>query len=135
MALFALPGRHSILASRERKNAYFPEGVSVISTHILDTSRGLPAAGVLVSLERAAGLEWNSVGRELTNGDGRISFACPAEAGTYRLTFQIDAYFAQNQQSPFFTVVPVVFAITDTSRKYHIPLLLNPYGYSTYRGS
>ncbi len=107
----------------------------MISTHILDTSRGIPAPGVLVQLERAAGLEWTHLGRELTNADGRIAFACPAEAGTYRLTFQIDAYFAQNQITPFFTVVPVTFAITDPSRKYHIPLLLNPYGYSTYRGS
>ena len=107
----------------------------MISTHILDTSLGSPAAGVMVQLERANGDDWKLIGRETTNTDGRIAFQCPSEAGTYRLLFQVDAYFTAKKIQSFFTLVPVTFQITDTSRKYHIPLLLNPYGYSTYRGS
>lgn len=107
----------------------------MISTHVLDTSQGNPAQGVSVQLERQSGSDWKLVAREQTNADGRIVFDCPYEAGTYRLIFQTDAYFAAKGIHTFFTVVPVTFQITDTARKYHVPLLLNPYGYTTYRGS
>lgn len=107
----------------------------MISTHILDTSLGHPAQGVTVELEKKSGDQWTLVGREQTNADGRIAFACPAEAGTYRLQFQIEPYFRKSGLTPFFVQAPVIFEITNTGRKYHIPLLLNPYGYSTYRGS
>jgi 5-hydroxyisourate hydrolase len=107
----------------------------MISTHILDTSLGQPAAGVSVQLEKAEGENWSSIGRETTNADGRISFQCPSEVGTYRLMFQVDPYFKSQQVASFFTQIPVLFRITDTKRKYHVPLLLNPFGYSTYRGS
>jgi len=107
----------------------------MISTHVLDTSSGNPAGGVLVMLEKQSGEIWNVLARETTNADGRIVFNTPYEAGTYRLVFQTDAYFAKNQINTFFTLVPVIFEVKDTTRKYHVPLLLNPYGYSTYRGS
>lgn len=107
----------------------------MISTHILDTSLGHPAQGVPVALEKASGGAWARIAREQTNADGRISFACPHEAGDYRLVFEIEEYFQQAGLAPFFTLAPVQFRITDTGRKYHVPLLLNPYGYSTYRGS
>ncbi len=107
----------------------------MISTHVLDTSLGVPAEGVTVALEKKAGDAWSVVSNEKTNADGRITFQCPKEAGTYRLQFEIDAYFRRNKLKPFFVSAPVVFEITDTSRKYHVPLLLNPYGYSTYRGT
>lgn len=107
----------------------------MISTHILDTSLGHPAQGVEVLLEKKKDDQWTLIAKEKTNSDGRIVFAAPAQAGNYRLQFQIENYFKKNKITPFFTVVPVVFDIVDTSRKYHIPLLLNPYGYSTYRGS
>lgn len=108
----------------------------MISTHVLDTSRGNPAAGVTVTLEKkSSGENFTKIGQAETNADGRIVFDCPYEAGTYRLVFQADGYFKKNQISSFFTVIPVSFEITDVTRKYHVPLLLNPYGYSTYRGS
>jgi len=107
----------------------------MISTHILDTSLGHPAEGVQVVLEKKAGESWKSLSREKTNSDGRIDFKSPPETGVYRLTFLIDEYFAHQKITPFFIQAPVMFQITDLTRKYHIPLLLNPYGYSTYRGS
>ena len=107
----------------------------MISTHILDTSIGSPAQGVTVELEKRVGENWTLLGREQTDSDGRIVFQCPPEAGSYRLQFKIDAYFQRSKFTPFFTLASVVFQITDLGRKYHIPLLLNPYGYSTYRGS
>jgi len=107
----------------------------MISTHILDTSLGLPAQGVTVELEKKTGENWKVLGSEATNPDGRIAFDCPREAGTYRLQFRIEPYFRGNGIIPFFPLATVIFEITDIGRKYHIPLLLNPYGYSTYRGS
>jgi 5-hydroxyisourate hydrolase len=107
----------------------------MISTHILDTSHGHPAQQVKVSLEKSAGDSWKSIGVEKTNADGRIMFNSPKEAGTYRLIFHVEDYFKSHNIDPFFLNAPVVFRISDTNRNYHIPLLLNPYGYSTYRGS
>lgn len=76
-----------------------------------------------------------TIATETTNADGRIAFATAASAGTYRLSFRVEDYFKNLRSECFFPIVPVLFAITDTSRKYHVPLLLNPFGYSTYRGS
>lgn len=105
----------------------------MISTHILDTTKGVPAANVTVRLEKKNGESWSEVGTDKTNTDGRIAFNCPKEKGDYRLTFHIEEYFKSEEH--FFLNVPVVFRITNTERKYHVPLLLNPYGHSTYRGS
>jgi 5-hydroxyisourate hydrolase len=107
----------------------------MISTHILDTSKGIPANAVEVRLERREGNAWNLIDSNQTNNDGRIVFNCPAEVGVYRLLFKIEDYFKRTGQESFFLTTPVVFNIADTNRKYHVPLLLNPYGYSTYRGS
>jgi 5-hydroxyisourate hydrolase len=107
----------------------------MISTHVLDTSRGLPAAGVSVSLEKKSGATWNLIDSVETNTDGRIAFNCPPSAGTYRLSFEFEVYFKRSGTEYFFITAPVIFQISDVSRKYHIPLLLNPFGYSTYRGS
>lgn len=108
----------------------------MISTHILDTSVGLPAASVRVDLERrTAGGDWTRIGSDATNTDGRIAFPVPFESGEYRLIFHVGDYSQSKSQTPFFPEVTVHVNITDTSRKYHIPLLLNPFGYSTYRGS
>ena len=107
----------------------------MISTHVLDTSRGLPASEVSVSLEKKDGEIWTKIVVEKTNSDGRIAFGVPSEKGLYRLTFETSAYFLRTQTESFFPEIPVVFLISDTSRKYHVPVLLNPYGYSTYRGS
>ena len=107
----------------------------MISTHILDTSLGNPAHGVTVRLEIYEGNDWKRLHEEKTNSDGRIAFPVAHQAGTYKLVFLVEDYFAKNNVTPFFLRAPVIFKITDTGRKYHIPLLLNPYGYSTYRGS
>lgn len=114
-----------------------PRSSFVISTHILDTSVGMPAASVRVDLERhdSAVGEWTRLGSDATNSDGRIVFQVPFEAGQYRLVFHVGEYSRSKGQTPFFPEVTVCVNIVDTSRKYHIPLLLNPFGYSTYRGS
>ena len=111
-----------------------------LSTHVLDTARGRPAAGVSVLLESAsAGKAWTEVGRGVTNADGRVPSLLPAgvslAAGSYRLTFETGAYFAAAGVQGFYPSVPVVVEIRDPAVHYHVPLLLSPFGYSTYRGS
>ena len=107
----------------------------MISTHVLDTSKGAPASGVPVKLRLRNGNEWQDLAEGVTNADGRLTFDCEKKGGIYQLFFEVEKYFAADQREFFFWKVPVVFKIDDTSRKYHVPLLLNPYGYSTYRGS
>lgn len=105
----------------------------MISTHILDTTKGVAAAGVTVILEHEVNGSFKEIGTDKTNTDGRIVFNCPKEKGVYRLTFKIEEYFKTEEH--FFMNTPVTFLIQNTDRKYHVPLLLNPYGYSTYRGT
>jgi len=114
--------------------------MSPITTHILDTSRGRPAAGVAVVLERQAGQElWYDLARGTTNEDGRITDLWPGgvlvPGGIYRLRFATASYFQALGIRAFYPDVQVVFQIDDASAHYHVPLLLSPYGYSTYRGS
>jgi len=105
----------------------------MISTHILDTTRGSPAANVVVILEKSTPENWSVIEESKTNLDGRIVFNCPNEKGTYRLTFFTEDYFAG--EAHFFLNPQVAFKIENLERKYHVPIILNPYGYSTYRGS
>jgi 5-hydroxyisourate hydrolase len=105
----------------------------MISTHILDTTRGTPADNVVVILEKSTPENWCVIEESKTNIDGRIVFNCPKEQGTYRLTFFTDDYFAGKEH--FFLNPQVAFRIENLERKYHVPIILNPYGYSTYRGS
>lgn len=107
----------------------------MISTHILDTSLGVTAKGVAVELAKYENEKWQMIAAEKTDSDGRIVFNCAPKSGVYRLKFALEDYFLQNKLAAFFVVAPVIFKIEDTNRKYHIPLLLNPFGYSTYRGS
>lgn len=108
--------------------------MSSISTHVLDTARGMPAAGIDVVLEIQAGEVWRQIGRSTTDGDGRVrAFVQPGEeltAGSYRLRFATAIY-----QTGFYPEVVITFAVTDPAQHYHVPLLLSPFGYSTYRGS
>lgn len=106
---------------------------SPITTHILDTSIGKPAAGVEVTLERAG----QTIGRGVTNDDGRITdlLASALEAGDYRITFATGAYFARQGRACFYPRVEIHFSVAAPNEHYHVPLLLNPFGYSTYRGS
>ena len=114
--------------------------MSRVTTHVLDTSRGKPAAGVAVRLDRRSDSgEWHGVGADSTDADGRAgALLDPDErvgAGVYRLVFAIGAYFAGSDVETFFPEVTVVFTIRDPTRRLHVPLLVSPYGYSTYRGS
>lgn len=107
--------------------------MSGISTHILDTANGRPAAGVPVTLEREREGGWQFVGRGTTDTDGRVRtlLTTPPEAGTYRISFDTAAYFPTG----FFPSVLITFNVAEGQEHYHVPLLLSPYGYSTYRGS
>ena len=113
--------------------------MSGITTHVLDTARGRPAQGVPVTLEIEAANGWELVGKGTTNADGRISDLVSAEVtiapGVYRLTFDTGKYFAQHQSDSFYPQVIIVFRLADAAQHYHVPLLLSPFGYSTYRGS
>ncbi len=114
--------------------------MSVISTHILDTARGRPAAGITVILERI-GDDGAAVpvGQASTDEEGRIRQMVPAsfsfEPGSYRLTFETGVYFASLHVDSFYPRVFVLFTVQDRAGHYHVPLLLSPFGYSTYRGA
>ena len=114
--------------------------MSGITTHVLDTARGRPASGVPVVLEiRSEGGGWREIGRAETDADGRARQILPAgpalSAGTYRLTFAIETYFQAEGIEGFYPEASIVFHVRDAAQHYHVPLLLSPYGYSTYRGS
>jgi 5-hydroxyisourate hydrolase len=113
--------------------------MSGITTHVLDTARGRPAAGVPVTLEAKLGGDWTLVGRGVTDADGRLRDLAPADfvvsEGAYRLTFDAGAYLAASGTDGFYTEVVVSFVVHDASSHYHVPVLLSPYGYTTYRGS
>lgn len=113
--------------------------MSQITTHVLDTMRGLPAVGVAVLLERAAGEGMEPVARAVTDSDGRVRGLAPdgepLVPGTYRLSFDTGAYFTATGGEGFFPEVSIVFVLREGEGPYHVPLLLSPYGYTTYRGS
>ena len=113
--------------------------MSRITTHILDTARGCPAAGVAVTLYRQADAGWELVGSTTTNSDGRgpdlLAGRGPLVAGVYRLHFATGAYAVARGDRPFYPWVDVVFELPAGEDHYHVPLLLSPFGYSTYRGS
>lgn len=109
-----------------------------ISTHILDTSIGRPAAGVPVTLEEKRGGDWVAVGSAESDPDGRVRQLVPSGReladGTMRLRFDVDAYLSRDGRTAFFPEVEIVFRHT-AGEHFHVPLLLSPFGYSTYRGS
>jgi 5-hydroxyisourate hydrolase len=113
--------------------------MSQITTHVLDTSVGKPAAGVPVVLEvEEVGTGWQQVGRGQTDKDGRLRDLLGEGAlveGIYRLTFDTHAYFADRKVTSLYPQVSVVFSVRDVAEHHHIPLLLSPFGYTTYRGS
>jgi 5-hydroxyisourate hydrolase len=106
-----------------------------LSTHVLDTTRGRPAHGVPVRLDRHDGETWRRLAEVETDDDGRLHDLPAWDAGTYRLRFGTGPYFAGHGVETFYPEVTVIFAITDPGEHHHVPLLLSPYGYSTYRGS
>ncbi len=112
--------------------------MSQITSHILDTSKGKPAAGVTVALARQTGDSWQEMARGVTNADGRIVDLLPEkmllETGVYKMKFFTQEYFALEGTANFYPFVEICFAV-NSGEHYHVPLLLNPFGYSTYRGS
>lgn len=112
---------------------------SPITTHVLDTSRGLPAAGVAVRLEQlTADGQWRLIGQGVANADGRILDLIEPTSltpGHYRLTFETATYFRSFDIATFYPEVTIDFLVTDVTAHYHVPLLINPFGYTTYRGS
>ena len=114
-----------------------------LTSHVLDTANGRPAAGVQIDLYRVDGDTHQTIKSIRTNADGRADEPMLAgadfKAGTYELVFHVGDYFAgtgMNQEGPrFLDTVPVRFGIDDESAHYHVPLLISPFGYSTYRGS
>ena len=111
---------------------------SPITTHVLDTSTGRPAALVAARLCRWNGREFEEIGRGVTSDDGRILdllSGVEIESGKYRLNFDTGGYFAARGVQTFFPEVAIVFEITSPQQHHHVPLLLSPFGYSTYRGS
>jgi 5-hydroxyisourate hydrolase len=110
--------------------------MSTVTTHVLDTARGAPAAGVPVRLESVSGVD-QEIGRASTDADGRVREIGPDRLprGTYRLVFDTAAYFAQQRTAGFFPEVAITFTVDGDGQQYHVPLLLSPFGYATYRGS
>jgi 5-hydroxyisourate hydrolase len=112
--------------------------MSTITTHILDISQGRPAQGVNVVLEFQAD-EWQVIGTGVTDVDGRLKTLLSPDhqlqSGKYRITFETAAYFAAHNITSFYPEISVTFFIQDAAQHYHVPLLVSPFGYSTYRGS
>jgi 5-hydroxyisourate hydrolase len=117
-----------------------------ISTHVLDLAAGAPAREVEVRLERAGGeagdagaAAWRELGSGRTDGDGRVRSLLPEgvapEAGTYRIVFATGAWAAARGLATFYPEVAITFEVVDPEQHHHVPLLLGPYGYTTYRGS
>ena len=109
--------------------------MSQITTHILDTALGKPAEGVQIILQTESG---DTLGEGVTNSDGRVADLLPQgqllEAGVYMMVFKTKSYFDKLEQKAFYPEVKILFETFDQTH-YHVPLLLNPFGYSTYRGS
>lgn len=118
--------------------------MSGISCHVLDTTLGRPAVGIDVRLERLTGgspdeaSSWHTLGRARTNDDGRaagLEGPGARELGRHRITFDTEAYFQRTGQAIFYPRAQVEFNVDSSGDRYHVPLLLSPFGYSTYRGS
>ena len=110
----------------------------MITTHVLDIARGAPAEGITVILELRHASEWAPIGRGTTDEKGRVNTLTdgPVSPGTYRLTFDIGAFHrGQGLNVAFFPEVKITFTVRDPNEHFHLPLLLSPFGYSTYRGA
>ena len=109
-----------------------------ISTHVLDTATGLPAAGILVRLERQEGDGWVALSSGPTDADGRrkgLLGGTAPQAGVHRISFEIADYHARQGVAGFYPRASIEFVVTAPEQHHHVPLLLSPFGYSTYRGS
>ena len=110
---------------------------SRVTTHVLDAVSGRPAAGVQVTLEQQAVGDWQPITTGETDADGRVTDFGPTDlgSGVYRVTFAVAAYFRDRDLPAFYPEVVITFTLADPGAHYHVPLLLSPYAFSTYRGS
>ncbi|MGE4501639.1 MAG: hydroxyisourate hydrolase [Thiomicrospira sp.] len=110
-----------------------------LSVHVLNIQNGLPGAGIEVALAYYDNERWISLKESVTNQQGRISALYPSQGtikkGVYKVTFKTGKWMSQNNTKTFFPEIPVIFEVDGTLSHYHIPLLLSPYGFSTYRGN
>lgn len=110
-----------------------------LSVHVLNIQSGQPSPGVEVHLEQHTDAGWEALATATTDGSGRVSALYPEDEtfapGLYRVTFETGDWFAERDTATFFPEIPVPFEVDDTDQHYHVPLLLSPYGYSTYRGN
>ncbi len=110
-----------------------------LSVHVLNIQNGQPSSGVDVELERRTDAGWKSLATATTDEAGRVSALYPADEaflpGVYRVTFETGEWFEARDTATFFPNIPVPFQVENTEQHYHVPLLLSPYGYSTYRGN
>lgn len=111
--------------------------MSHITTHVLDAAAGRPAAGISVELAGKTSGSWEAIATGVTNDDGRIGELGPdvLAPGLYRLTFATEPYFAEQGVATFYPEVTVTFGVREGEAHYHVPVLLSPFAYSTYRGS
>jgi 5-hydroxyisourate hydrolase len=130
LVLASLLGAASIAASAAQ---------NPLSVHVLDLQSGQPTAGIEVTLEQRAGSGWRELARGVTNEQGRIPALYPENkpmtAADYRIVFKTGEHYKRKGQSSFFPQIPVEFTVNAPTQHYHIPLLLSPFGYSTYRGN
>ena len=120
-----------------------PTGTGRLTTHVLDTARGKPAAGMVIELLRIDGIDHHQIKTVSTNSDGRVDAPLLSGAelgsGVYELRFHAGDYLRSTGEAlpdpAFLDVIPIRFGIADTAAHYHVPLLISAYGYSTYRGS
>ena len=116
--------------------------VNPLSVHVLNLQTGLPSPGITVSLERRLPTgNWQALGDGVTDEQGRVRALVPTEAlptwaaGDYRVVFRTGEFYARQKQATFFPEIPVVFHVDNAQQHYHVPLLLSPFGFSTYRGN
>ena len=112
-----------------------------ITSHILDLSRGKPASGVEASLYQkdSSSQEWKLIGKDVSNQDGRLTqlleIYYPLQSGVYKIVFESGSYYKKQNLETFYPQIGILFNIDDSKQHYHVPLLLNQFGFSTYRGS
>ncbi|MBE0150578.1 hydroxyisourate hydrolase [Serratia sp. PL7] len=128
-----------LLTSLAMAPAAFSAPSGTLSVHILNQQTGIPSPNVTVTLEKEQQNSWVTLASGKTDEDGRIKSLYPQDQdmqpGIYKVTFKTGDYFHQQKQTSFFPEIPVMFTVTKTNEKLHIPLLLSQYGYSTYKGS
>jgi 5-hydroxyisourate hydrolase len=127
------------IAALSASSNLFAAAPNPMSVHVLNLQNGLPAADVTVILATQQKNQWVEISQAKTDRNGRITALYPAQQqlmpGIYKVTFKTGDWYQAQKQVSFFPEIPVIFEVDGTIPHYHIPLLLSPYGYSTYRGS